>query len=131
MTASCAACVWQTRPLQAAATKTFCRQSLVLLFSIPLYFQLGEAFNLGRAPPQHRTRLGSDAIENHRRRWQRWPPSALGTTAWSLQRSLLPCGQLLRAPGVLQEMIDEADRDGDGEVNEEEFIRIMRKTSLF
>jgi EF hand len=31
----------------------------------------------------------------------------------------------------LQEMIDEADRDGDGEVNEEEFIRIMRKTSLF
>ena len=25
----------------------------------------------------------------------------------------------------LQEMIDEADRDGDGEVNEEEFMRIM------
>merc|ERR1712023_347034 len=25
----------------------------------------------------------------------------------------------------LQEMIDEADRDGDGEVNEEEFLRIM------
>ena len=31
----------------------------------------------------------------------------------------------------LQEMIDEADRDGDGEVNEEEFYRIMKKTSLF
>ena len=31
----------------------------------------------------------------------------------------------------LQEMIDEADRDGDGEVNEEEFMRIMKKTSLF
>lgn len=31
----------------------------------------------------------------------------------------------------LQEMIDEADRDGDGEINEEEFIRIMRKTNLF
>ena len=29
----------------------------------------------------------------------------------------------------LQEMIDEADRDGDGEVNEEEFFRIMKKTS--
>ena len=27
----------------------------------------------------------------------------------------------------LQEMIDEADRDGDGEVNEEEFFRIMKK----
>lgn len=32
---------------------------------------------------------------------------------------------------LLQEMIDEADRDGDGEVNEEEFFRIMKKTSLF
>ena len=30
----------------------------------------------------------------------------------------------------LQEMIDEADRDGDGEVSEE-FFRIMKKTSLF
>ena len=30
-----------------------------------------------------------------------------------------------------QEMIDEADRDGDGEVSEEEFIRIMKKTSLY
>merc|ERR1719199_1780704 len=31
----------------------------------------------------------------------------------------------------LQEMIDEADCDGDGEVNEEEFLRIMKKTNLF
>ncbi|KAJ3588594.1 hypothetical protein NHX12_012186 [Muraenolepis orangiensis] len=31
----------------------------------------------------------------------------------------------------LQEMIDEADRDGDGEVNEHEFLRIMKKTSLY
>ena len=30
-----------------------------------------------------------------------------------------------------QEMIDEADRDGDGEVNQEEFLRIMKKTSLY
>jgi len=28
-------------------------------------------------------------------------------------------------------MIDEADRDGDGDVNEEEFLRIMKKTNLF
>ena len=31
----------------------------------------------------------------------------------------------------LQEMIDEADRDGDGEISEEDFIRIMKKTNLF
>ena len=31
----------------------------------------------------------------------------------------------------LQEMIDEADRDGDGAISEEEFIRIMKKTNLF
>mmetsp|Transcript_29443 Transcript_29443/g.26015 ORF Transcript_29443/g.26015 Transcript_29443/m.26015 type:complete len:166 (-) Transcript_29443:63-560(-) len=31
----------------------------------------------------------------------------------------------------IQEMIDEADRDGDGVINEEEFVRIMKKTNLF
>ncbi|CAI5704136.1 unnamed protein product [Peronospora effusa] len=31
----------------------------------------------------------------------------------------------------LQEMIEEADRDGDGEINEDEFLRIMKKTSLY
>jgi centrin-1 len=31
----------------------------------------------------------------------------------------------------IQEMIDEADRDGDGEICDEEFFRIMKKTNLF
>lgn len=31
----------------------------------------------------------------------------------------------------LKEMIDEADLDGDGEVNQDEFLRIMKKTSLY
>ena len=31
----------------------------------------------------------------------------------------------------LQEMIEEADRDGDGAISENDFIRIMNKTNLF
>lgn len=31
----------------------------------------------------------------------------------------------------LREMIEEADLDGDGEVNQDEFLRIMKKTSLY
>ncbi|KAI4491629.1 hypothetical protein M0804_003021 [Polistes exclamans] len=31
----------------------------------------------------------------------------------------------------LQEMIDEADKDGDGEISQDEFMRIMRKTCLY
>ncbi|KAI9096116.1 Centrin, EF-hand protein, 1 [Phlyctochytrium arcticum] len=31
----------------------------------------------------------------------------------------------------LQEMIDEADRDGDGEISQDEFLRIMKKTNLY
>ncbi|XP_028006118.2 centrin-4 [Eptesicus fuscus] len=31
----------------------------------------------------------------------------------------------------LQEMLDEADHDGDGEINEDEFLRMMQKTSLY
>lgn len=30
----------------------------------------------------------------------------------------------------LQEMIDEADRDGDGAISQDEFLRIMKKTCL-
>ena len=37
----------------------------------------------------------------------------------------------IRLFAFLQEMIDEADRDGDGEINEAEFLRIMKKTSLY
>lgn len=31
----------------------------------------------------------------------------------------------------LQEMIDEADRDGDGLISEDDFVRVMSKTNLF
>ena len=38
---------------------------------------------------------------------------------------------LLLLCACLQEMIDEADKDGDGEVNETEFLRIMKKTNMY
>ena len=38
---------------------------------------------------------------------------------------------VLAARAQLMEMIEEADRDGDGEINEEEFIRVMKKTQLY
>merc|ERR1711975_205332 len=48
----------------------------------------------------------------------------------NLKRVAKELGENMTDEG-LQEMIDEADRDGDGEVNEEEFLRIMKKTSLY
>ena len=31
----------------------------------------------------------------------------------------------------LQEMLEEADRDGDGEIGEDNFLKSMKKTNLF
>uniref|UniRef100_A0A2K5JFC7 EF-hand domain-containing protein n=1 Tax=Colobus angolensis palliatus TaxID=336983 RepID=A0A2K5JFC7_COLAP len=33
--------------------------------------------------------------------------------------------------GIKREMLDEADHDGDGKINEEEFLRVMKKTTLY
>ncbi|XP_075214155.1 uncharacterized protein LOC142320334 isoform X2 [Lycorma delicatula] len=48
----------------------------------------------------------------------------------NLQRVAGELGETL-TDEELQEMIDEADRDGDGEISQEEFLRIMKKTSLY
>merc|ERR1712100_702888 len=53
-----------------------------------------------------------------------------GKISFNLKRVAKELGER-RTDEELQEMIDEADRDGDGEVNEEEFLRIMKKTNLF
>ena len=37
----------------------------------------------------------------------------------------------LVVPIELQAMIDEFDKDQDGEINEDEFIAIMKQTSLY
>ena len=51
-------------------------------------------------------------------------------TLKNLQRVAKELGENLTVE-ELQEMIDEADRNGDGQIDEEEFFRIMKKTSLF
>merc|ERR1711884_840839 len=51
-------------------------------------------------------------------------------TLKNLQRVAKELGERMTTE-ELQEMIEEADRDGDGQVNEEEFLRIMKKTNLF
>jgi centrin-1 len=48
----------------------------------------------------------------------------------SLKRIARELGESLTDEEI-QEMIDEADRDGDGEVTEEDFVRIMKKTAMF
>lgn len=48
----------------------------------------------------------------------------------NLKRVAMELGESI-SDEELQEMIDEADRIGDGEVNQEDFIRIMEKTNLF
>lgn len=48
----------------------------------------------------------------------------------NLKRVAMELGENM-TDAELQEMIDEADRDGDGEVSEDEFLRLMKKTSLY
>merc|ERR1711902_129037 len=48
----------------------------------------------------------------------------------NLKRVANELGESL-ADEELKEMIEEADRDGDGEVSQDEFLRIMKKTSLY
>ena len=49
-----------------------------------------------------------------------------GISFKNLKRVAMELGENL-TDEELQEMIDEADRDGDGVINEEEFYRVMRK----
>ncbi len=48
----------------------------------------------------------------------------------NLKRVAVDLGETL-TDEELREMIQEADKDEDGEVNQEEFLRIMKKTCLY
>ena len=51
-------------------------------------------------------------------------------TLKSLQKVAKELGENMTVE-ELNEMIEEADKDGDGEIGEEDFIKIMKKTNLF
>lgn len=73
------------------------------------------------------------------RTWRGWPRSWGRTSqtkncryASTKSHALhLHCPHSTSTVFFVQEMIDEADRDGDGEVNQQEFLRIMKKTCLY
>lgn len=48
----------------------------------------------------------------------------------NLKRVAIELGEDLTDEEI-QEMIDEADKDGDGEISQDEFLRIMKKTCLY
>jgi len=48
----------------------------------------------------------------------------------NLKRVAIELGENLTDEEI-QEMIDEADKDGDGEISQEEFLRIMKKACLY
>ena len=72
-----------------------------------------------------------DPLEELRKAFRLFDDDETGKISFAnLKRVARELGEAL-SDEDLQEMIDEADRDGDGEVDVEEFLRIMQKTALF
>jgi centrin-1 len=75
--------------------------------------------------------LNRDPMEEIRKAFKLFDDDSTGKISFkNLKRVAKELGEKI-SDEELQEMIDEADRDGDGEVSEEEFVRIMKKTNLF
>jgi centrin-1 len=75
--------------------------------------------------------LNRDPLEEIRKAFKLFDDDNTGKITFkNLKRVAKELGEKI-TDEELQEMIDEADRDGDGEVSEEDFIRIMKKTNLF
>ena len=72
-----------------------------------------------------------DPLEELRKAFRLFDDDETGKISFAnLKRVARELGEAL-SDEELQEMIDEADRDGDGEVDVDEFLRIMQKTALF
>merc|ERR550537_1215355 len=74
--------------------------------------------------------LNRDPIEEINKAFKLFDDDNTGKVTFkNLKRVAKELGERL-TDEELQEMIDEADRDGDGEVNNDEFQRIMRQSNL-
>ena len=72
-----------------------------------------------------------DPLEELRKAFRLFDDDETGKISFAnLKRVARELGEAL-SDEELQEMIDEADRNGDGEVDVDEFLRIMQKTALF
>ena len=72
-----------------------------------------------------------DPREELRKAFRLFDSHQTGTISFAdLKRVATELGEAM-TDEELQEMIDEADCDGDGEINEDEFVRIMSKTSCY
>jgi len=72
-----------------------------------------------------------DVMEEIRKAFNLFDDDKTGAiTLKNLKRAAKELGEKFKDED-LQEMIDEADKDGDGAINLEEFAYIMRKTNLY
>ncbi|XP_954774.1 centrin, putative [Theileria annulata] len=75
--------------------------------------------------------LERDPMEEMSRAFQLFSDPNTGTISFkSLKRVAEELGETVTDEEIKQ-MILEADRDGDGEINESEFIKVMKKSNLF
>lgn len=73
---------------------------------------------------------GRDPVAEARKAFRLFDAGETGKISFAdLKRVATELGEPL-TDGELQEMIDEADRDGDGEVDEAEFMRVMAKAGV-
>lgn len=130
------------------AHRHFCRhiKKTTLYFALPCLFLY---FRLRRTQKRKSWRLSACSMTTKQARspsrtWSAWPKSWARTSQTKSCRyaSMKPARTLqfspslqrphfISIPVLVKEMIDEADRDGDGEVNQQEFLRIMKKTCLY
>ena len=75
-----------------------------------------------------RNQIGIDFFDFSSRRFDSDKNGKIGF--WDLKLVVYEIGENLTDEEI-QEMIDEADLDHDGEINEHEFLKIIKKTNIY